>query len=126
MKKYFLLKKEIVGTLATSAALFLPLIAEAASSNTLVNPLKVDSFCKLIVAVVNAVIIIGIPVAVLFIVWAGFKFVFAQGNPGELEKAKKNFFYVIIGLAIFVGASLIASVIVNTVQQLGVNGLNSC
>jgi len=71
--------------------------------------------------------IIGIPIAVLFIVWAGFKFVLAQGNPGELTEARSNFLHVIIGIGIFVGASLIASIIVNTLGALGVAGVsNSC
>ena len=83
--------------------------------------------CGLVKGLLDAVMIIGIPIAVLFIVWAGFKFVLAQGNPGELTEARSNFLHVIIGIGIFVGASLIASIIVNTLGALGVAGVsNSC
>ncbi|HVZ76180.1 MAG TPA: pilin [Candidatus Paceibacterota bacterium] len=96
-------------------------------SNCLENPLgSITSVCQLMLALLNAVMVIGIPVAILFIIWAGFKFIIAQGNPGELGEAKTNFYHVIIGIAIFLGASLIASVIINTLRNLGVQGINSC
>lgn len=62
---------------------------------------------------------IGIPIAVLFIVWAGFKFVLARGNAGKLDEARKNLMYTLIGIGIFLGAWLIATVIANTVNSLG-------
>lgn len=92
-------------------------------SVTLLNPLGVDSFSGLVDKILNAAILIGIPIAVLFIVLAGFKFVFAQGNPEALKKARRNFLNTIIGIAIFVGASLIATVIIKTLTELGVKGL---
>ena len=65
---------------------------------------------------------IGIPVAVLFLVWAGFKFILARGRPTELGVARKNFMYVIIGIAVFLGAWTLAMVISTTIQSLGANG----
>jgi hypothetical protein len=94
-------------------------------SNTLKNPLGVNSFCDLIVVILNAALIIGIPIAVLFIVYAGFKFVMARGSPTGLSEARSNLFNTLIGIAIFIGASLIARVIVGTLEQLGVN-VGSC
>ncbi len=82
------------------------------------NPLAFNSICGLIKALLTAAIQIGIPIAVLFIVYAGFKFVLAQGNPEELKKARKNFVYTIIGIGIFLAAWLLASVIANTVNAL--------
>lgn len=94
-------------------------------SKTLQNPLGVDSFCDLIVVILNAALIIGIPIAVLFIVYAGFKFVIARGSPAGLSEARSNLFNTLIGIAIFIGASLIARVIVGTLHQLGVT-VGSC
>jgi hypothetical protein len=95
--------------------------------NTLCNPLgKTTSFCQLLKILLDGALVIGIPIAILFIIYAGFKFVMAQGNPSELAEARKNFVYTVIGIAIFVGASLIATVIINTVQALGVSGIASC
>ncbi len=94
------------------------------SSNTLQNPLGVCSISDLIALLLKAAIAIGIPIAVLFIVWAGFKFILARGSPGELTEARANLVATLIGIAIFIGASLIANVIISTLHQLGVQGVS--
>ena len=71
----------------------------------------------------TAVIQIGIPIAVLFFILAGFKFIVAQGKPAELEAARRNFLHVVIGVAIFLGASALAKLIVGTLKQIGVTGI---
>jgi hypothetical protein len=83
------------------------------------NPLAANSFCGLIQKLLQAALAIGIPIAVLFIVYAGFKFVLAQGKPEALKEAQKNFMWTLIGIGIFVGAWLLADVIKNTVNALG-------
>lgn len=93
------------------------------SSNTVVlpNPLgNVDSFEKLIKAILDAAFIIGLPVAVLFIVLAGFRFIWARGNPGQLESAKHNLLYTIVGIGVFFGAWTLAKIIAATIKALGV------
>ena len=52
----------------------------------------------------------------LFIVYAGFKFVLAQGNSAALERAKRNFLTTIVGIALFLGAWLLAQLIANVVN----------
>jgi len=97
-----------------------------ASSNSVQNPLGgINSFCGLIKAILSAVIAIGIPIAVLFIVYAGFKFVLARGNPGALQQARQNLLYTLIGIGIFLGAWLLALVIANTVNALGAGSSQS-
>ncbi len=88
-------------------------------SVTVRNPLGVSSFCALIQALLTGAIQIGIPIAVLFIVYAGFKFILARGKPEELAKARQNFLWTIIGIGIFLGAWLLAQLIANTVNSIG-------
>ncbi len=94
--------------------------------NMLQNPLGVNSICQLIGLILKAAMIIGVPIAVLFIVYAGLKFVLARGSPGELSEARSNLIATIIGIAIFLGATLIANVIIATLAQLGASGVTSC
>jgi hypothetical protein len=61
-------------------------------------------------------------VAVLFLVWSGFRFILARGRPGELEAARRNFYFVIIGIAVFLGAWTLATIISATVQTLDTSG----
>lgn len=133
MIKFFRTNKGLLGVFLNFALLALPMLvladsvtSPAGNEHALVNPLKFNTVCGLVTGVLDAVMIIGIPIAVLFVVWAGFKFVLAQGNSDKLSEARSNFLHVIIGIGIFVGASLIAQVLVNTIKALGVTGISSC
>lgn len=91
-------------------------------SFTLCNPLAVSNFCDLVKALLNIVMAIGIPIAVLFLVWSGFRFILARGSQTGLQDAKRNFMYVIIGIAVFLGAWTLATVISATIKTLDSSG----
>lgn len=78
-----------------------------------------STFAILIKKLLDAAFIIGLPVAVLFIVLAGFRFIWARGNQTQLTNAKNNLLYTVIGIAVFFGAWLLASVIANTICSIG-------
>src|SRR3989344_9592113 len=59
----------------------IPSVSNNSSSFDVQNPLKVTNFCDLLKIVLQAILIIGLPVAVVFLVIVGFKFILAQGNP---------------------------------------------
>lgn len=84
------------------------------------NPLNpsAGSVCGALKLFLNALLVLGIPVAVLFLVYAGFLFVWARGSKDGLAKAKSNFFYAIIGIAIFMGAWTLGQIIANTLGTL--------
>ncbi len=82
---------------------------------TLENPLRVDSLEDLLVAILNIFITLMIPVIVFFIIFAGFKYVTAQGNPGKIEEATTTLTYAIIGGVLILAAVAIAEIIKNTV-----------
>ena len=97
------------------------------SGYTLQNPLAHGStLCELLNAVFNVTLTLGIPIAVVFLVIAGLKFVLALGNPTGLKNAKKNFMYTVLGIVLFVGAWFLAQVIARTLVQLGGSGFNTC
>lgn len=83
----------------------------------LVNPLKTDSVKSLLMLIVDLAMNIGIILAVLMIIYAGFKFVLAQGNPEAIKDARNLLFAVIIGLAVLIAAKTIVSIIQNTLIQ---------
>lgn len=69
---------------------------------------------KLLVGVIK----IGIPIVAIAIIYSGFLFVKAQGNPEELTKAKEALLYSLIGAAILLGAWAITEVVFDTVKSL--------
>ena len=92
----------------------LPIFAHAA----LENPLKFPSIQAFIEGVLNAITIVALPVIAFFIVFAGFKFITAQGNETELNNAKKNIVAVLIGGSLILGAWVLSTLIGGTVTQL--------
>ena len=96
-----------------------PFIFVSAQGN-IPNPIKYDNFPDLLLAVTTAVRNIGMVLAVLAIVIIGFKFIQASaaGNEGGIKEARKYFWWVLIGTAVVVGASVIATAVINFVKGI--------
>lgn len=87
---------------------------------TITNPLSnISDIPTLITTIVDAVTTIGYYIVVIFIIYAGFLFVKARGDKGGLEDAKKTFYWTVIGAAVLLGASILSTVIKNTVTEVG-------
>lgn len=80
------------------------------------NPLKFKSLEALISGLVSIALQLGVIVAVLALVWVGFKFILAQGNDGKITEAKNALQWVIIGIAILFGAQIIVEIIKGTLS----------
>ena len=112
--------------------IFLPLItyAEQGSDNggnndnntriTLKNPLgdKINNLPSFIYMILNIVFQIGAIFSVLAIIYVGFLFVSARGDPEKLVIARRAFLYTVIGIGVLLGAVLIASVIQGTISNV--------
>ncbi len=62
---------------------------------------------------------IGAVVLAFYIVYSGYLFVSAQGNEQALQKAKDSFKWVLIGGAILLGAQVLSSAILETINTIG-------
>jgi hypothetical protein len=83
------------------------------------NPLSVSSIPEFLSKVFRGAVTLFTPLAVFFIVLAGFQFVAARGSSEALAKARANLMYVIIGVGLFLGAWAIAELLAATIRQLG-------
>jgi len=81
------------------------------ASADLESPLQSKTFAALIANIAKIVAQIGLPLAVIAIIYAGFLFVTARGNEEQIKTAKKAFFWAIIGTALLLGARAIAEAI---------------
>lgn len=90
------------------------------TGTTLVNPLKagtsLESFLR---DILSFVIRIGTIVVILMLVFVGFKFVTARGEPGKITEARGMLLWTIVGALVLLGAQAISSGIQATVQSLG-------
>ena len=84
---------------------------------TLDNPLKnIETIEGLLVAILNIIMILMVPVIVFFIIYAGFKYVMAQGNASQVEEATRALTYAIIGGVLILGAVAISQIIKSVVD----------
>lgn len=88
---------------------------------TLINPLKggtsLESFLN---NILDFVIRIGAIIVILMLVYVGFLFVTARGEPAEITKARTALLWTVVGALILLGAKAIALGITATVQALSV------
>jgi len=86
---------------------------------TICNPIpNVTSIPGLIQTVLISLIKIGIPVIALAIIYCGFLFVAARGNPEKISKAKDALLYTLIGAAVLLGSWALATLISSTILGL--------
>ncbi len=85
---------------------------------TIANPLAANSICGLMKLILGFVLSVGGPIAAGFLVWAGFKFISARGNPGDIARAKENLVNVLLGILIFMAAWFLGQVIANTIKNI--------
>lgn len=98
-------------------------------AETLINPLNtggancsttgtcVSAFLANILALV---VRIGTVVVILMLVYVGFLFVTARGEPGKITSARQALLWTIVGALILLGAQAIATGIEATVQAISV------
>lgn len=112
--------RRIIVTAGSFLASALMFVAVAYAEGGLENPLNrnFSTIPAFIAGALKVLVIVALPIITLFLVVAGFMFVFARGNSSKLDEAKKNFVYVIIGALLILGAWVIATLIGGTVTQL--------
>ena len=96
-------------------AICLPLLAWGQGFE---NPLKADTLSDLLALIIDGAILILMPLVVLAIIYSGFMFLMAQGNEQKLKTAKTNFLWVIIGVAVLLGAKIISEVLKATADTV--------
>ena len=85
---------------------------------TLTNPLSAPDLPTFLNQILGFLIKIGGIVITFMVVYVGFKFVMAQGEPGALTEAKSMLMWTLIGAAILLGAQAISLAIQQTVQAI--------
>ncbi len=85
---------------------------------TLENPLSATSLFCFLKDILDVLLTIGVIIAVLFMVYAGFMYVTARGDTAKLSTAHKAFLGAVIGTAIIMGVWVIANAIVGTINAI--------
>lgn len=90
-----------------------------AKTFTLTSPLKVKSVGGLVQNFVEIFSYIVILFAVLALIWVGFQFIWARGNATKMTELKSWLMWIVVGVAVVIGARIIIQVVINTLAATG-------
>ncbi len=90
------------------------------STFTLKNPLKVDSVGGLISNFVEIFSYVVILFAVLALIWVGLQFILVRGDVTKMKELKEWLLYIVVGVAVIIGASIIIRVVISTLSATGI------
>ncbi len=97
-----------------------------ATSDMYTNPISyvdsygtaVDSVPRFLLALVDLIFLIAVPIIVMCIIYSGFLFVTAGDNETQIGKARTVFTWTVIGAGVLLGAKAIELAIQNTICSL--------
>jgi hypothetical protein len=89
--------------------------ASGCEPGRLCNPLQSGSIQELLLKIIDVLLIFAQPLIILYIMYAGYLFVTAQGNGEQVTKARGALMYAIIGGVLVLGARLILGVVQGTI-----------
>jgi hypothetical protein len=86
---------------------------------SLESPLAGDiiSIEALLIAILNVILIIAVPIIIFFVIFAGFTYVTAQGNPEKIKTATRSLTYAIVGAVLILGGVAISEIIASVVKS---------
>ncbi len=102
-------------------SLLLPLVSFAAPININIPPpsSSATSIMGIIKALLeNAIMPIAAVLVVMYIIYAGFTFVTAQGNPTKIKEAKARLLWSLVGAGVLLGAVAISSAVCTTLKAI--------
>lgn len=81
-------------------------------------PTSASTIPELLRALVDVILLIGIPLAALAIIYAGFLFVTARGSEEKVTQARETFMWTVVGTALLLGAWVIITVLSDTFTSI--------
>ncbi len=111
---------KISAAVSVACLVSIPLIVMAQTVQTINNPLgdKYNNLSAFIPYILNYVVKIAGIIAIGAFMYSGFLFVKSRGNPEGIKTAKTTFMNTCIGVAVLLGAQLIANIIQGTISSL--------
>lgn len=78
---------------------------------------NIITFEDLLINILNVLLVLAVPIIVFFLIFAGFTYVTAQGNPEKIKTATRSLTYAIIGGVLILGGVAISEIIASVVES---------
>jgi hypothetical protein len=77
----------------------------------------IGSIEALLTTILNELLVLAVPIIIFFIIFAGFTYVTAQGNPEKIKTATRSLTYAIIGAVLILGGVALSEIIAGVVNS---------
>lgn len=82
------------------------------------NPIKSTTIQEFLLKIVDILLVFALPLVILYIMYAGYLFVMARGNPAKVTEARTALLWAVVGGVIVLGARIIFGIIEGTANSL--------
>ncbi len=111
-----------IATIVSKASFFLMFFSSRfAFAQNYPNPLEavgVTTVPGFLALVLQGLSMLLIPLIVIYIIYAGYLFVTAQGEEGKIQKARTALLWSLIGAGVIIGAQIMAEILSDTLTEL--------
>jgi hypothetical protein len=90
-------------------------ITNDGDSASLFNPLQSQTIPEFLLKIIDVLLVFALPLIILYIMYAGYLFVTAQGTPAKVSEARSALLWAVVGGVIVLGAKIIVGVIQGTI-----------
>lgn len=108
--------KKAIATIFSTLPIFLssPVLAQATTS----APPKIEEIGSIISNAFNIILPAGIVIAVIMIIFGGYMWMMAAGDPGKTQQAQGTITWAVLGLVIIFLLRIILTLVFNTILSV--------
>lgn len=92
-----------------------PAFAQSGQQNKIHSQTSFDSLQQVVKSLFDVALVFIPAVATIFVVVSGYRYMTAQGNPDQVEKAKKSLTWSVVGFVIALSSVIIIKLVADTV-----------
>jgi len=109
----------VLSVFISSFVVAVPNVSSQGLQFQLNSPLNADIITieGLLTTILNVLLVLAVPIIIFFIIFAGFNYVTAQGNPEKIKTATRSLTYAIVGGVLILGAVAISEIIQGVVES---------
>lgn len=100
--------------MAGNAPFFFPLLASALSMDP---PTEYTTFIEVSEAVIGYIVAVGLPIAVIMILYAGLLYMTSGGNEQKITSARSALIWGLIGIAVLLIGEGFVTIVCNTLDN---------
>ncbi len=86
-------------------------------NEVIADPINAGSIQEIADRIINFLLLLAAPIAVIMMVYAGYLFVTAADNKDQVSKARKTILYALVGIAVLALSKAMVNIVINALKS---------